>query len=99
MTTPERPDDRTAEDALASVIQTILTLPADAGQPEITIGHRAASAGGGWYWAVHYRTVIGSGKTYNSAVDQRLAIADATRSYLEAVDRDRGIITDDEDND
>lgn len=96
-TQPDKwPDEATAEDALAVVVGIIADLPANAGQPDFTIGHRHESAGGDWYWEVSYRTVLGSAKLPCGGIDRHRAITDATRVYLKAVDRDRGLPVDDE---
>lgn len=86
--TQQLPDAATATEALARLTLAVMALPDDASSVDTTIGRRAPSAGGGWYWGVTH--VVGIGPAHKRVpftLDREQVIIRATSQMLDAIER------------
>jgi len=81
----ERPDCKTAHEAIAAMMQAIVAVPAEATTITWGFGKRNESVGGGWYWHVTYSLWAGTGHL-PTRPDRDRTLADAVKAALERYD-------------
>lgn len=77
-----RPDCKTADEAMAQMLQAITEVPADAVAIETAFSQRYPSAGGGWYWRVSWHMSVETGNVSPRVVNKLKATQDAIRLAL-----------------